>query len=37
MSYEEAKEYYGEELCNLLIKIYSFCKKKWVCNISTCY
>lgn len=27
MSYEEAKEYYGEELCNLLIKIYSFCKK----------
>lgn len=27
MSYEEAKEYYGEELCNLLIKIYDFCKK----------
>ena len=22
-----AKEYYGEELCNLLVKIYDFCKK----------
>ena len=27
MNYEEAKEYYGEELCNLLIKIYNFCKQ----------
>ena len=27
MSIEEAKNYYGEELCNLLIKIYDFCKQ----------
>jgi hypothetical protein len=27
MSYEEAKEFYGEEICNLLIKIYNFCKQ----------
>lgn len=27
MNYEEAKEYYGEELCNLLIKIFDFCKQ----------
>ncbi len=27
MNYEEAKEYYGDELCNLLIKIYNFCKQ----------
>ncbi len=27
MSIEEAKNYYGEELCNLLIKIYNFCKQ----------
>lgn len=25
MSIEEAKSYYGEELCNLLIRIYDFC------------
>ena len=27
MSIEEAKNYYGEELCNLLIKIYNFCRQ----------
>ena len=27
VNYEEAKEYYGDELCNLLIKIYNFCKQ----------
>ena len=27
MSIEEAKAYYGEELCNLLTKIYNFCKR----------
>ena len=27
MSIEEAKKNYGEELCNLLIKIYDFCKQ----------
>ena len=27
MSIEETKNYYGEELCNLLIKIYDFCKQ----------
>ena len=27
MNYEKAKEYYGEGLCNLLIKIYNFCKQ----------
>lgn len=27
MSLDEAKKYYGEKLCNLLIKIYDFCKQ----------
>ena len=27
VNYEEAKEYYCDELCNLLIKIYNFCKQ----------
>lgn len=34
MSIEEAKNYYGEELCNLLIKIYDFCKQDGYINFT---